>query len=85
MQSEMKGDVYMKLEGVMAEVILKLDPKKDKKYVVQEGGHDAIYVKLTKLSTAPFRPPSYSGRTCHSNDRSGDSRSTPTIFVWATR
>jgi hypothetical protein len=48
MQSEMKGDVYIKLEGVMAEVIMKLDPKKYKKYVVQEGGQDAIYVKLTK-------------------------------------
>jgi hypothetical protein len=48
MQSEMKGDVYMKLEGVMAEVIMKRDPKKYKNYVVQEGGHDAIYVKLTK-------------------------------------
>jgi hypothetical protein len=32
----------------MAEVIMKLDPKKYKKYVVQEGGHDAIYMKLTK-------------------------------------
>jgi hypothetical protein len=48
MQSEMKGDVYMKLQGVMAEVIMKLDPKKYKKYAIQEGGHDAIYVKLIK-------------------------------------
>jgi hypothetical protein len=48
MQSDMEGGVYMKLKGVMAEVILKIDPKKYKKYVVQEGGHDVIYVKLTK-------------------------------------
>jgi hypothetical protein len=48
MQSEMKGDVYMKLQGVMAEVIMKLDTKKYEKYVVQEGGQDTIYVKLTK-------------------------------------
>jgi hypothetical protein len=38
----------MKLEGMMAEVIMKIDPKKYKKFVVQEGGHDVIYVKLTK-------------------------------------
>jgi hypothetical protein len=48
MQSDMEGTVHMKLEGVMAEVILKIDPKKYKKFVVQEGGHDVIYVKLTK-------------------------------------
>jgi hypothetical protein len=28
MQSDMKGKVVMKLEGVMAEVIIKIDPKK---------------------------------------------------------
>jgi hypothetical protein len=44
----MEGTVLMKLEGVMAEVIMKIDPKKYKKFVVQEGGHDVIYVKLTK-------------------------------------
>jgi hypothetical protein len=48
MKSDMEGGIYMKLEGVMAEVILKIDPKKYKKYVVQEGGHDVIYVRLTK-------------------------------------
>ncbi len=48
MQSDMKGKVVMKLEGVMAEVILKIDPKKDKKFMVQENGKDVIYVMLTK-------------------------------------
>jgi hypothetical protein len=48
MQSEMEGNVLMKLQGVMAEVIMKLDTKKYEKYVVQENGQDTIYVKLTK-------------------------------------
>jgi hypothetical protein len=48
MQSDMKGKVVMKLEGVMAEVILKIDPKLYTKYVVTESGKDVIYVILTK-------------------------------------
>jgi hypothetical protein len=48
MQSDMKGKVVMKLEGVMAEVILKIDPKKYEKFMVQENGKDVIYVVLTK-------------------------------------
>ena len=38
MQSDMKGKVIMKLEGVMAEVILKLDPKLYKQFVTKENG-----------------------------------------------
>jgi hypothetical protein len=48
MQSDMKGKVIMKLEGVMAEVILKIDTKKYQKYVAHEHGKDVIYVILTK-------------------------------------
>jgi hypothetical protein len=48
MQSTMKGKVVMKLEGIMAEVILKIDPKKYKQFVTQENGKDTIYVILTK-------------------------------------
>ena len=44
----MKGKVVMKLEGVMAEIIIKIDPKKYEKFVVQENGKDVIYVILTK-------------------------------------
>ncbi len=46
MQSDMKGKVVMKLEGVMAEVILKIDPKLYTKYIAQENGKDVIYVIL---------------------------------------
>jgi hypothetical protein len=48
MQSDMKGKVVMKLEGVMAEVIIKIDPKQYKKFFVTENGKDVIYVILTK-------------------------------------
>jgi hypothetical protein len=44
----MEGDVVMKLEGVMAEVILKLDPTKYKKHTVLERGKPVVYVRLKK-------------------------------------
>jgi hypothetical protein len=36
MQSDMKGKVIMKLEGVMAEVIIKIDPKLYTRFVTKE-------------------------------------------------
>ena len=48
MQSDMKGKVVMKLEGVMAEVILKIDPNLYTKYIAKENGKDVIYVILQK-------------------------------------
>jgi hypothetical protein len=48
MRSVMKGKVVMKLEGVMAEVIIKIDPKLYTKFVAKENGKDVIYVILTK-------------------------------------
>ena len=48
MQSDMKGKVVMKLEGVMAEVIKRIDPKLYSKYTKHENGKDVIYVILTK-------------------------------------
>jgi hypothetical protein len=48
MQSDMKGKVVMKLEGVMAEVIVKIDPKLYTKYIAKENGKDVIYVILQK-------------------------------------
>jgi hypothetical protein len=44
----MKGKVVMKLEGVMAEAILKIDPKKYTKFIAKENGKDVIYVILKK-------------------------------------
>jgi formyltetrahydrofolate hydrolase len=38
----------MKLEGIMAQAILKIDPKHYAKYVVKENGKDIIYVILAR-------------------------------------
>ena len=48
MQSDMDGNVVMKLEGMMAEVILKIDPSKYKKHTVLKRGKPVLYVKLKK-------------------------------------
>jgi hypothetical protein len=45
MQSDMKGKVVMKLEGVMAEVIIKIDPKKYKKYIVKENRKERRHLR----------------------------------------
>jgi hypothetical protein len=47
-QSDMEGDVVMKLEGVMADVILKIDPTNYKKHTVLECGKPVVYVKFKK-------------------------------------
>jgi hypothetical protein len=48
MQSDMKGKVVVKLEGVMAEVILRIYPTLYTKYATKENGKEVIYVILTK-------------------------------------
>jgi hypothetical protein len=48
MQSDMKGKVVMKLEGVMAKAILKIDPKQYSRHTVKENGKDVIYAILKK-------------------------------------
>jgi hypothetical protein len=47
-QPEMEGDVIMKLEGVMTDVIIKIDPDKYEKHTVIERGKPVVYVKLKK-------------------------------------
>jgi hypothetical protein len=48
MQSKMEGKVIMKLEGVMAEIIQKIDPGQYKKHTVYKRGKPVIYVILLK-------------------------------------
>jgi hypothetical protein len=56
MQSDMKGEVVVKLEGVMmAEVILKIDPKQCTKHVEKEKGKDVTHVILTKAPCGTFQ------------------------------
>ena len=45
----MKGDdVHMKVEGKMAKILVKLDPKLYRKYITLEKGKTVLYVKLKK-------------------------------------
>ena len=49
MQSKMEGNkVHVKLEGMMVDVMLKIDQSKYKKYVVHEYGKTVLYILLTK-------------------------------------
>jgi hypothetical protein len=48
MQSDMDELIHMKLEGAMAELLVRVDPKKYRKFVSKEHGKNVIYVELTK-------------------------------------
>ena len=49
MQTDMEvKTVHMKLEGKMAELLTKIDPKIYWKYVTNERGRTALYVELKK-------------------------------------
>jgi hypothetical protein len=48
MQSKMEGKAVMKLEGVMADMILKINPLQYEKYTKYERGQPVVYVILTK-------------------------------------
>ena len=49
MQADMVGDdVNMKIEGKMADLFTKLDPKLYRKYIVDENGKYVLYVRLKK-------------------------------------
>jgi hypothetical protein len=48
MQADMEDLVHMKLEGKMAELLVKLDPKLYRKYVQVERDKSVLYVELKK-------------------------------------
>ena len=48
MQVDMEGTVHMKLEGKMAELLVKLSPKLYRPYVLMENGKLVLYVELQK-------------------------------------
>ena len=49
MQADMEDEVYMKLEGKMAELMVRIDPKLYRKYVhTDEKGQKTLFVKLKK-------------------------------------
>eukprot|EP00957_Ditylum_brightwellii_P015474 1164817-Ditylum_brightwellii.AAC.1 len=48
MQADMDEVVHMKLEGTMAELLVKLDPAMYRKYIRTENGRSVLYVELKK-------------------------------------
>ena len=48
MQADMVGDVHMKLEGKIADLLTKLEPDLYNKYIKTINGKSIIYVKLKK-------------------------------------
>ena len=62
MQADMEGEtVHMKLEGKMADLLTKLEPKLYQKYVTNEKGRTVLYVELENPYTERSRPHFYSG------------------------
>jgi hypothetical protein len=48
MQTDMDAVVHVRLSGPLAAMLVRVDPKKYKKYVVTENGKSVIYVRLLK-------------------------------------
>ena len=48
MHADMNEEVHMKLEGKMAELLCRVDPKKYKHYMTKEKGKPVVYVRLKK-------------------------------------
>ena len=49
MQTDMEDTVHMVLEGKMAELLVKIDPKLYRKYLLIEKGKPVMYVQLKKV------------------------------------
>ena len=48
MQAEIVGNIHMKMEGKLAELKVKLEPKIYRRYLQNENGGSVMYVKLKK-------------------------------------
>ena len=61
MQADMDELVHMRLDGKMAELLVRVDPSRYEKYVVYENGKPVLYVVLKRHCTEHSEPRSYSG------------------------
>jgi hypothetical protein len=57
MQADMEDTVHMKMEGKMAELLVRIDPKLYRKYVRMESGKMVLYVELKKALRHPQGSP----------------------------
>jgi len=56
MQAEMNDTVHVKVEGSLAELLVKIDPRLYQKYL-SENGKSVLYVRLNKAFMVPSRQP----------------------------
>ena len=48
MHSDQDETVHLRLQGTLADLLVKCNPKLYRKYVVTEGGQQVLYVELIK-------------------------------------
>jgi hypothetical protein len=83
MQADMDKVLYMKLEGPLAHLLTKVDPKQYSQFVATERGKKVIYVKLKKALY--YKWLYYSGRICPDTYRRWASSSIHRIGVSLSR
>ena len=57
MQANMDDVVHIKLEGKMAELLVRIDPKMYRKHVRMENGRQVLYVELKKALYGTLKAP----------------------------
>ena len=55
LQADMDKLIYIKSEGIMADLLSKIDPKFYEKYVVSERRHTVLYASLAHLMYGTLR------------------------------
>lgn len=63
MQTDMDEDLFTRLDGPLAQVLAKADPRKYKKFLKTEKGRPVIYVKLKRRYMVRCKRPYCFGRT----------------------
>jgi hypothetical protein len=74
MQADMDELVHMNLEGKMAKLLVKLEPKLYHKYIQIEKGKQLLYIELKKPYMAHSGQLCSSGKSYPQNCRSGGSK-----------
>jgi hypothetical protein len=64
LQADMEGNVHMMLEGKMAELLARLDPKMYRKHIMIKKGKPIMYMQFKRPFMEHYRPHYYFGKTC---------------------
>eukprot|EP00957_Ditylum_brightwellii_P133916 10211923-Ditylum_brightwellii.AAC.1 len=82
MQADMDDLVDMKIEGSMAEFLVKIDPKMHCKHLRTEKGKLVLYVRLQNALYGTMKAALFFGRMLPIPSKNGVLRSIPTIGMW---